>query len=69
MVLARIQALVIESRRSYLSGIVRILRLVDREPYDDEDTFWGNIVKGWSGSSSPQLAGEWIEEGFEPARF
>ena len=46
---------------------MRILRLVDREPYDDEDKFGGVIVEGWSGSSSPQLAGEWIEKGFEPA--
>ena len=58
MVLARIQVLVIEVRRTYLSGIGGdILRLVDREPYDDEDIFGGIIVEGWSGSSLPQLAG------------
>ena len=47
----------IEVRQTYLSGIGEdILRLVDREPYDDEDIFGGIIVEGWSGSSLPQLA-------------
>ena len=36
---------------------VRMLRLVDREPYDDEDIFGGIIAQGWSECSSPQLAG------------
>ena len=70
-VFERIQVLVIEVRRTYLSGIgkERIMWLVDRKPYDDEDIFRGIIVEGRSRTSSPQPTGEWIKEGFETARL
>ena len=53
----RMQALEIEVQWTYLLVLVRILRLVDRELYDDENIFRGIIVKGWSGFLSRQLAG------------
>ena len=47
-VLARMQALVIKCDGHICRVSVRILRLVHRELYDDEDIFGGIIVEGWS---------------------
>ena len=46
---------------------MRILWLVNREPYDEEDKFGGIIVESWSGYLSIPPAGETIKGEFEPA--
>ena len=43
---------------------MRILWLVDREPYADEDTFRGIIVESWRDLRRRPQQTERIEEGF-----